>query len=272
MPQRTLTSFKTELARFRAELAEVSELEPKVDKLHPGDEQHLARWAEDDRADEVWKTIQTYAIGPFPCGPNRRSLEPLDIFVLSVLLMRHVADNIDRTYQSWKSRRTRYLQRAKKAKDLANFYKKISTGAPLTPSVADRRIQLRAEIYEQDAEMMRTLAGRGPKSLRISRIDRKGSRKRVAFMNLVSHSMTTLCGKPLDSVVATLTDIAFPGGEPTSLEQVRNARETRTDGGPKKGPSGPRVGVRAGQSRGPRRRSTSKISRTGKDGNLQQKQ
>jgi hypothetical protein len=78
--RRTATSFKAELARFRAELAaEMHNLEPKCDKLPPEDEQHLARWAADDRADEIWKTIQAQAIGPFPACKNLRSVAVFSI-------------------------------------------------------------------------------------------------------------------------------------------------------------------------------------------------
>jgi hypothetical protein len=40
--------------------------------------------------------------------------------------------------------------------------------------------------------------------------------------------MIHLCGRPLDGIVASLTDIAFPGPEATTLEQVRSARREST--------------------------------------------
>jgi hypothetical protein len=226
--RRTATSFKAELARFRAELAaEMHNLEPGCDKLLLEDEQHLARWAADDRAEEIWKTIQAQAIGPFPIRDNKW-IEPLDHFVLSVLLVRKAAANIDDIRRRWEKKRARYRQLAIDAERLAQFYSNALIGAPSTRSREDQRIQLRAEIYKEDAEIMRKLAAKGPKSLRVSRIDRNGSRQRVAFMYAMSRFVTTFCGQPLDNIVAVLTDIAFPSCEATSLDQVRSARRDST--------------------------------------------
>jgi hypothetical protein len=224
---RRATSFKAELTRFRAELAEMRKLEPACDEVHSEDEQHLARWEADDRADEIWKTIQAQAIGPFPIQDNKW-IEPLELFILSVLLARKAADNIDDVHRRWESKRIRYDQLAMNAETLAEFYNKALIGAPSKPSIEDQKMRLRASIYREDAQIMRRLAARRPKVLRISRMDRNGSRKRVAFMYLMSTSMMHLCGKPLDSIVASLTDIAFPGPEATSLEQVRSARREST--------------------------------------------
>lgn len=225
--RRRASSFKAELARFRAELAEMRKLEPGCDEVQPEDEQHLARWEADDRADEIWKTIQAKAIGPFPTQDNKWT-EPLELFVVSVLLARKTASNIDDLYRRWERKRIRYHQLAIHAERLAQFYKDALIGAPSKASRADQRMRLRAEIYGEDVQIMRRLAARRPKVLRISRMDRNGSRKRVEFMYLMSRSMMHLCGKPLDSIVAVLTDIAFPGPEATSLEQVRSARREST--------------------------------------------
>ena len=101
MVGRALTSFKTELARVKAEFARV---EAKAGKPDADDEQHLARWAIDDRAEEVWKTIQIHAFGPTSCGANR-ALDPVEAFVVSVLLARRAADNSDNVYRSRSARR-----------------------------------------------------------------------------------------------------------------------------------------------------------------------
>jgi hypothetical protein len=243
MAERALTSFKTELARIKAEFAQV---EPKAGKLDSDDEQHLARWEIDDRAEDVWKTIQINAFGPIPCGPNP-TFEPLDGFIVAVLLARRAADNIDNVYRQQRTRRARYLELAENAERFAKFYKTVLSEPPPIPSIAHKKVRLRAEIYESDAKMMRKLAGKAPKALRISREDRKGSRRRVAFMSSISEFISILCGKPLDNVVAILTDIAFPGREATSLEQVRSARRdtTRIE----------RSKTRNGRSKGRNRRS-----------------
>jgi hypothetical protein len=233
MAGRALTSFKTELARIKAEFAQV---EPKAGKLDSDDEQHLARWEIDDRAEDVWKTIQIHAFGPIPCGPT--TFEPLDGFIVAVLLARRAADNIDNVYRQQRTRRARYLELAKNAERFAKFYKTVLSEPPPIPSIAYKKVRLRAEIYESDAKIMRKLAGKAPKALRISCEDRKGSRRRVAFMSSISEFISILCGKPLDNVVAILTDIAFPGREATSLEEVRSARRDTT----RIGRSKPRIG------------------------------
>jgi hypothetical protein len=224
MVGRALTSFKTELARVKAEFARV---EAKAGKPDADDEQHLARWAIDDRAEEVWKTIQIHAFGPTSCGANR-ALDPVEAFVVSVLLARRAADNSDNVYRQWQQRRARYLEFAENAERLSKFYRTAMSEPPPIPSTAHKKLRLRAEIYERDAKMMRKLAVKATKGLRITREDRKGSRRRVAFMSSMSHLTSILCAKPLDNVVAILTDIAFPRREATSLEQVRSARRDTT--------------------------------------------
>jgi hypothetical protein len=196
--------------------------------VHPEDEQLLARWEADDRAEEIWKTLQAHAIGPFPLPDNKWS-EPLDLFTSSVLLARKMASKVDEVYYRWKKKRARYGQLAINAEKLAEVYNKALIGASSSPSRADQNMRLRAKMLAEDAQIMRRLAARRPKLLMpISRMNRNGSRKRVAFMYLMSRSIMHLCGKPLDGIVASLTDIAFPSPVATSLEQVRSARREST--------------------------------------------
>jgi hypothetical protein len=100
--------------------------------VHPEDEQLLARWEADDRADEIWQTIQAHAIGPFPLPDNKWS-EPLDLFIPLILMARKAVTNIDDVYRRWEKRRIRYHQLAISAERLARFYDKALIGASLKP-------------------------------------------------------------------------------------------------------------------------------------------
>lgn len=54
MSARIPISFKDALARFEAECIQVA---PKVGELDTADRNHLARWADDSRAEAVWQKI-----------------------------------------------------------------------------------------------------------------------------------------------------------------------------------------------------------------------
>jgi hypothetical protein len=56
------------------------------------------------------------------------------------------------------------------------------------------------------------------------RSDHAGSRTRTVFMRMASRLMHRTTGEWHDDDVATLTDIAFPDEEATSIDMVRSAR------------------------------------------------
>jgi hypothetical protein len=56
------------------------------------------------------------------------------------------------------------------------------------------------------------------------RSDHKGSRQRTAFMRLAADFFYKATGEWHDNWIATLTDIAFPDEEATSIDMVRSAR------------------------------------------------
>jgi hypothetical protein len=58
------------------------------------------------------------------------------------------------------------------------------------------------------------------------RSSRAGSRIRTVFMRTASHLMHRTTGKWHDDEVATLTDIAFPGEEATTIRMVQSARQS----------------------------------------------
>jgi hypothetical protein len=153
--------------------------------------------------------------------------DPVKSFVATVIGVRFLAENISKLHHRQQRKRARYLEFAKGAEGLARYYKAAIAKGPPISAKAHKRLRLRIELYEADAQMMRKLA-EPPVSMRVSRSDRSESRQRVAFMSAIGGYLNELCGRPLDDVIAFLTDIAFPGPEPTSLDQARSARRNTT--------------------------------------------
>jgi hypothetical protein len=217
---RSPVSFKYEIARIRAEFAAV---EPEVGKLQPADQNHLVRWADDNRAEEVWQKIQRLAWGPI------ESYDPLEAFVVFVLAARQMAEVIPRPgriLERYKKRTARHLERAQRLEELAMDWKDVSKGNHPMAALALNR----AKRHEEEAQQWRKLAAKPPPRppFHISRVDRAGSRQQRAFMQLIGQYLIRLCGKALDSEVGVLNDIAFDTKEATSAFQARSARRSTT--------------------------------------------
>jgi hypothetical protein len=209
------SSFKDSLEHFEQEHG---------DKLDAADREHLGRWAEwtaDGSWAEDWNTIQararervelfgTYAASGF--------------FIRYVLRVRRIAQSINQEH----AERPRHLKHAEQAENLAKFLKQ-GNGTLMLPESVDKQLcrllEFSARRWREPGEFLTFF---GP--IRVSRLDRKGSRPRMAFMNAMSGYMEDVCGQPLDNVVATLTDIAFQG-RPTTIEEVRSARKPTTRSG-----------------------------------------
>lgn len=222
MPSRVPISFKSALARFAAECSEIA---PKVGELDAADRAHLARWADDDRAERIWQKVQKLAWGPVG------SYEPLDGFVVIALAARRLAESaefFDELVEREKKRRARHLERAVQLDALAKIWRdNAAIDHPKAVLALDR-----AKLYEEEAQVWRRLALKpiGTKPFLVSRVNKSGSRRQRAFMELVGKRLRDLCGRFLDSEVATLNDIAFDTAEPTSPFQARSARRPTTRG------------------------------------------
>jgi hypothetical protein len=216
-------SFKNAIARLKAEFFHI---EPEVGKLGPADQAHLARWADDDRAEMVWQKIQSLAWGP------SGSYDPLDGFIVTVLGARFMAETIHptgRITEKYKERSARYFERAQRLEELAKDWKDIAQNNHPKAALALKR----SKQYEEEAQAWRKLAKKPPPKLtsrpfHISRVDRAGSRNQRAFMQYVGEYIIHLCGRALDSEVAMLNDIAFDTQESTSAFQARSARRATT--------------------------------------------
>jgi hypothetical protein len=76
MPVRVPISFKEALNRF---LDECIKAVPKGRIFDAADHSHLERWASDDRAEAVWRKVQSLAFGPIG------SFEPLEGFIAALM-------------------------------------------------------------------------------------------------------------------------------------------------------------------------------------------
>ncbi len=220
MSIRVPISFKSALARFRGQCDEVA---PQAGALDAADQAHLARWADDDRAERVWRKIQSLAWDPVG------SYNPLEGFIPMILVARQLAtsaDATDRIALRHRMRCARHLERAERLEALAKTWKEIADSDDPRAVLALKR----AEMYEEEAQAWRRLAQKPlpARPFLTSRVDRDGSRKQRAFMQLTGDYLKDLCGRSLDSEVAALNDIAFDTPDATSTFKARSARRPTT--------------------------------------------
>jgi hypothetical protein len=205
-------SFRGALARFRDECRQIGELDA-------ADLDHLDRWGCADSAEEVWKKIKSLAFSPI------QTYDPLDGFIISVLTARRCAESIPafkRLDEVHKYRSACFDERADQAAQMAAYWSEVAHGEDRLAPLASKR----ANFYKQEASVFRAMTKRTRRArpFLISRLNRNGSQKQRAFMQLVSKWMIDVCGRPLDAEVAILNDIAFDTKDATHPHQARSAR------------------------------------------------
>jgi hypothetical protein len=215
VPARSL-SFITALAQFRDECRQIGELDDS-------DLAHFDRWARDHRAEAVWRKVKLLAFGPIG------SYDPLEGFIPSILVARRMAESIPtflRLHDRQKRRNAHFDRLANQAADLARTWSDVAGSSHKYAPLAAKR----AKFYEEDSRVLQAMANRSPRQLPflVSRVDRNGSQKQRAFMQLVGKYMINVCGRPLDTEVAILSDIAFDSKEATQPYQARSARRQTT--------------------------------------------
>ena len=194
--------------------------------LDPATREHLKRWADDDRADEVWDRIKHAA-------QKHGTLLPAWFFIGELLSARRVAELIEQR----RIRRDDYRRLATRMEEIANFLRErppqggpppIPFGVPLARSLKDA-----AKILRREAAVSLTMPG----LIKVSRSNR--DRVREAFTSMVSNELHRITGRWLDEDVAVLTEIALNLRDVT-IDQVRWARQPvrrgRTKGGQKLNP------------------------------------
>lgn len=162
-------------------------------RLSRADVAHLNRWADDERADEVWNTIDSAA-------KERGILLPARFFIQEVLGARDIATSINhrRKYRErYRKHAARMVEIAKVLRErLPNGFLLIPTGEELA-----ERLDEAAQTYRDYVAVARN-AARGMKWTR-------QSKPIHVFMSLLSNDLKGITRKWLDYEVAVLTEIAF---------------------------------------------------------------
>ena len=172
---------------------------------------HLKRWADDDRADEVWDSIK------YAAQKRGRPLTP-KMFIGQILSARSAAELIDRR----RTERHRYRRFARQMVEVAKFLRERPSGGgpppiPFSEPLA-QMLKRAAKILRREAEVSWTTPGQ----IRVSRSNR--DRLRVAFTSMVSNDLYGITDRWLDEQVAVLAEIAMNARDITT-DQVRRARQ-----------------------------------------------
>ena len=162
-------------------------------RLSPADVAHLKRWADDERADEVWNTINSAAT-------ERDMLLPARLFIQELLGARDIAESINHRRKHRDQYRKYAAQMERDAKTLRQRLPKGLTLIPNGDELA-QRLDDAARTYRDYVAVARNEA-RGMKWTR-------QSKPIHVFMSLLSNDLKGITGKWLDYEVAVLTEIAF---------------------------------------------------------------
>jgi hypothetical protein len=186
----------------------------KSREFDAADRDHLSRWSDDDRAEEVWSEISDGIRKTQGIEPSHYA----HFFIQEVLSLRGFVRN--------PNVRPAYLERALDAERVARFLNG-SVGLPPPFPQFPNYEGLAASLNEL-SKMLRDQAARSG-NVGLVRSSRKSkSLARSDFSRLVSDLLKSLCGQPLDIETAALTQIAFDEKK-TDTDFVRNARRPRAN-------------------------------------------
>ena len=182
------------------------------------DHDHLQRWIDDDRAEQVWDKIQCAV------RSNNRRLSP-KTFINDMLAARRVAIATGHRGKL----RERNRNAADEMERLANFLRKPHPygmpGYPKSTTLA-RMLEEAASYYRTIVEPRRNVSG-------VLKFSRK-AQPHMIFMSMVSNDLKGITRRWRDEEVAVLAEIAFDWPDAIDLEAVRWARRQRP--GRKSGP------------------------------------
>lgn len=187
-------------------------------RLSAADQAHLKRWADDERADEVWNTIRSAA--------QKHGRMILDrFFIQEVLGAREIATSINHR----RKYRERFRKHAARMVEIAKYLReRLPNGFLLIPTGEEL-----AERLDQAARSYRDYVTVDRNEARGMNWSRESKPMHV-FMKWVSKDLKGMTGQWLDYEVAVLTEIAFDAGE-IDAERVSWARRgTSTHRPPKR--------------------------------------
>lgn len=171
--------------------------------LTPKDRAHLQRWSDDDRADEVWQTID--------CAAHK--LLPRNVFITEILAVRRVAEGI----AGREKYRDHYRRYARQMEEIAEFLRKRHpAGMPPTLPRSEelaRMLDDAARAFRMEVDPSRDIPG-------VVKVTRKSDAPDV-FASQVSNYLKDITGRWLDDDVAVLTEIAFEKIGDVESEQVK---------------------------------------------------
>ena len=178
----------------------------KTPGLTPEDRAHLQRWSDDDRADEVWQTIDRAA-------HKHGLLLPRNVFITEILAVRRVAEAIAGRGK-YRARSRRY---ARQMEEVAEFLRKRHpAGMPPTLPRSEelaRMLDDAARAFRMEVEPSRDVPG-------VVKVSRKSDIYDV-FTSQVSNYLKNITGRWLDDKAAVLTEIAFKEIGDVESERVK---------------------------------------------------
>jgi hypothetical protein len=181
--------------------------------LSSADVAHLKRWADDERADEVWKAIESAA-------KKRGMLIPPRYLIQEVLGARDLVATI----RHRRKYRERYRKHAARMVEVAKILREpLPNGLMLMPSGADL-----ADRLDQAAQTYRDFVAAARNETEGLTSTRQSKSIHV-FMGFLSKDLKEITGKWLDYEVAVLSEIAFDKPEIDSDQVIWARRRVKRD-------------------------------------------
>jgi len=171
---------------------------------------HLQRWAEDDRAEEVWQAIERAA------QENNKLLLSAACFICQILAIKRVARAMDHLRKD----RVRIRKHAEEMERKAKF---LLMPDPLgMPPIFPRSGEL-ARLLRDAAAAFRGAVAPTQYVPGVGKTSRESDAPAI-FMSQVGHYLKETTGQWLDNQVAVLTEIAFEDLGLVDAEQTQRAR------------------------------------------------
>jgi hypothetical protein len=189
---------------FKAALA----LYKETPDLSSYDRAHLQRWADDNRAEEIWQRINRAV------QKNKKLMGPTYL-IHEILLARRIAMGIGQRGKF----REEYRNKADEMERLGKFLRRPHPfGMPSFPAGTElaRMLDEAASYFRNQVEITRNI----PDVIKFSR----KSTPRMVFMGTIGNDLKRITRRWLDQEVAVLTDIAFDSADIIDVRAVRRTR------------------------------------------------
>jgi hypothetical protein len=223
-----VAELRTYLARMKPPLEPGARDWRGVGNRNTADRELIERWLADDRADDGWRMVCEAA-----AAKNMR-IEP-ELVIKTVLAARRSARaTVNRIYGVRHPHRlSGWSDRLQELKERITD-KLVQGPGKLEPDDVAHFLEEQASALREWGEVNLSFSDHrglpGRTKFEVSRQDQDGSRARKLFMRIASDFFFSHLNRPLDEVVATLTEVAFPGKQ-IDVEDVIAARKPTTKSG-----------------------------------------